>query len=101
MVEAFEGVYEALTCMPQTRTPSVLLVVRSHFLRCDFFLAMVASMPYWRVPILRSITQGCFKRPVKSSIRMKWFWRVTDALSPDSGIWASGKDREDGWGRWH
>jgi hypothetical protein len=60
-----------LTCMPHTRTPSVRLVVRSHFLRWLFFFADVASMPYWRVPIFRSSTHGCFSRPVRSSIRMK------------------------------
>ena len=51
--------------------------MRSHFLRWLFFFEAVASIPYWRVPIFRSKTHECFMRPVKSSIKMKWFWRVT------------------------
>lgn len=67
-----------LTCIPHTRTPSDLLVVRSHFFLWLFFLAVIASMPYCRVPIFKSSTQERFKRPVRSSIRMKCVWRVTD-----------------------
>ena len=62
-----------LTCIPHTRTPSDLLVVRSHFFRWLFFFAGVASMPYWRVPIFRSSTHERLSRPVRSSMRMKWF----------------------------
>lgn len=73
---------KALTCIPHTRTPNALLVVRSHFLRWLFFFASVASIPYCLVPIFRSSTHECFKRPVRSSIRMKWFWRVTVGSGP-------------------
>ena len=67
-----------LTCMPHTLTPRVRLVVLSHFFRWLFFFRGVASMPYCLVPIFKSSTQECFKLPVKSSIKMKWFCLVTE-----------------------
>lgn len=72
----FRAVVHRLTCIPQTRVPRVLLVVRSHFFRWLFFFNGVASQPYCLVPILRSRTHGCFSRPVRSSMKMKYSWRV-------------------------
>lgn len=76
-----------LTCMPQTLTPNDLLVVLSHFFLWLFFFAGVASIPYCLVPIFRSNTHGFFSFPVRSSIKMKWFWRG-DAVpvGDDSGL---------------
>lgn len=68
--------WRELTCIPQTRVPSVLLVVRSHFFLWLFFFSGVASQPYCLVPILRSRTHGCFSRPVRSSMKIKYSCRV-------------------------
>lgn len=50
-----------LTCMPQTRTPSVADVLCSHFLICRAAFSADASSPCCRVPIFRSSTQGYLK----------------------------------------
>ena len=60
-----------LTCIPQIRTPSVLLVEVSHFFLWLLFFDLVASTPYCLVPIFKSSTHELFNRPVRSSIRMK------------------------------
>jgi hypothetical protein len=65
--------------MPHILTPSVRLVVASHFFRWLRFFSGVASYPYCLVPILRSSTQGCFKRPVKSSMKMNSSWRAVSS----------------------
>jgi hypothetical protein len=66
--------------MPQTLTPNDLLVVLSHFFLWLFFFAGVASIPYCLVPIFRSNTHGFLSLPVRSSIRMKWFWRGEEGV---------------------
>lgn len=48
----------ALTCIPQTRTPSDAEVLCSHFLMCRAFFSSEASSPCCRVPIFRSRMQG-------------------------------------------
>lgn len=63
----------ALTCMPQTLTPSVADVLCSHFLICRAAFSADASSPCCRVPIFRSSTQGHLK------------WCTTFSSSRNSG----------------
>src|SRR4051794_2254199 len=58
-------------CMPQSRTPNCWDVVDWHLRRCDFFFFSFASIPYCRVPIFKSSTQGLFIPAVRSSRRRK------------------------------